>query len=52
MIERIQLPGRPASALYSPLVRWNDLLFVTGQVARDATGKFVGVAQLARAAES
>jgi 2-iminobutanoate/2-iminopropanoate deaminase len=51
MIERLQLPGRPASPLYSPLVRWNGLLFVTGQVARDAQGAIVGAGDFARQAD-
>ncbi len=51
MIERLQLPGRPPSPLYSPLVRWNGLLFVTGQVARDAAGRIVGAGDFARQAD-
>jgi enamine deaminase RidA (YjgF/YER057c/UK114 family) len=51
MIERLQLPGRPASKLYSPLVRWNGLLFVTGQVSRDASGAIVGAGDFSRQAD-
>jgi 2-iminobutanoate/2-iminopropanoate deaminase len=41
-IKRHQLPGRPASKLYSPLVEYGGLLFVTGQVARTKDGEIVG----------
>lgn len=41
-IKRVQLPGRAPSKLYSPLVEYGDLLFVTGQVARTKEGVIVG----------
>ncbi len=41
-IKRHQLPGRAPSKLYSPLVEYGNLLFVTGQVARTQDGKIVG----------
>jgi 2-iminobutanoate/2-iminopropanoate deaminase len=50
-IERIQLPGRPPSKLYAPLVRFGDLLFVTGQVARDRNGEIVGRGDFAKQAD-
>jgi enamine deaminase RidA (YjgF/YER057c/UK114 family) len=41
-IRRFQLPGRAPSKLYSPLVEYGNLLFVTGQVARTKEGEIVG----------
>src|ERR1051325_3289289 len=41
-IERIQPEGFPESPLYSPVVRVGNLVYVAGQVARDASGNVVG----------
>jgi enamine deaminase RidA (YjgF/YER057c/UK114 family) len=41
-IERIQPEGLPESALYSPVVRAGDLVFIAGQVAQDSAGNVVG----------
>lgn len=41
-IERIQPEGLPESPLYSHVVRVGNLVYVAGQVARDASGNKVG----------
>jgi enamine deaminase RidA (YjgF/YER057c/UK114 family) len=42
MIERIQPADLPQSALYTPVVRTGNLVFIAGQVAQDARGQVVG----------
>jgi 2-iminobutanoate/2-iminopropanoate deaminase len=51
MIERLQVPSRPESKLYSPIVRARGLVFVAGQTSRDSSGKIVHAGNFALQAD-